>query len=158
MLYLLLSKTKIRIPNISLKWAILGIFIIGLVYSFSIGGHIGFRSWTLTPLIDFENERLLLYFMTFLLGVLCFQQNMFAEKPKSKTLYNIVEYNSWIPVTLHIFARIWPFFYPEGFRDHAALSVYLAPQFLPFTALSDVRDDSFHSGFISIRLEKSGVR
>jgi len=114
MLYLFLSKSNIKVPSISLKWAVTATFLIGLVYSFFIGGLLGFRSWTLTPLIDFENERLLLYFMTFLLGALCYQQNVFAELPKSKKLYNIANYTSWIPITLHIFARIWPFFYPEG--------------------------------------------
>jgi len=113
MLYLLLSKMNIKVSNISLKWAVLGTFLIGLVYSFTIGGLLGFRSWTLTPFIDFENERLLLYFMTFLLGVLCYQQNIFAEKPNSKLLYNIVNGIAWLPVTGHIFARLWPFFSPN---------------------------------------------
>ncbi len=113
--YLLLSKAKINIPNISLKGAVVGAFIIGFVYSFSIGGMLGFRSWTLTPLIDFENERLLVYFMTFLLGSLCFRQKVFAEKPQSKTLYTVVNSIAWIPITVHIFARLFPFFYPEGF-------------------------------------------
>ncbi len=115
MLYLLFTKANIRIPNISLKGAVLGIFVIGFVYSFSIGGMLGFRSWTLTPLIDFENERLLLYFMAFLLGSLCFRQTVFAEKPQSKTLYTVVNSVAWIPVTTHIFARLIPFFVPEGF-------------------------------------------
>lgn len=113
MLYLLLSKLKVNVANISLKWAVVGIFVIGLVYSFGIGGLLGFRSWTLTPLIDFENERLLLYFMVFLLGSLFYQQNVFAEKPKSKTLYTIANSVAWLPVTGHIFARLWPFFYPN---------------------------------------------
>ena len=113
MLYLLLSKMNIKVSNISLKWAVVGTFVIGLVYSFGIGGLLGFRSWTLTPLIDFENERLLLYFMVFLLGVLCYRQNLFAEKPKSKTLYTIANSVAWLPVTGHIFARLWPFFYPN---------------------------------------------
>jgi fucose 4-O-acetylase-like acetyltransferase len=115
LIYLLLSKANIRIPNISLQGAVLGAFIIGFVYSFSIGGLLGFRSWTLTPLIDFENERLLLYFMAFLLGALYFRQNVFAEKPQSKKLYTVVNSIAWIPVTIHIFARVYPFFYPEGF-------------------------------------------
>jgi fucose 4-O-acetylase-like acetyltransferase len=115
LIYLLLSKANIRIPNISPQGAVLGAFIIGFVYSFSIGGLLGFRSWTLTPLIDFENERLLLYFMAFLLGALYFRQNVFAEKPQSKKLYTVVNSIAWIPVTIHIFARVYPFFYPEGF-------------------------------------------
>ena len=114
-LYLLLSKADISIPNISLKGAVLAIFLIGFAYSFVIGGILGFRSWTLTPLIDFENERLLVYFLTFLLGALCFRQNVFAEKPQSKTLYTVVNSIAWIPVTMHIFARLFPLFYPEGF-------------------------------------------
>jgi fucose 4-O-acetylase-like acetyltransferase len=115
MLYLLLSKANLRIPNISLKGAVLGTLLIGFVYSFSIGGILGFRSWTLTPLIDFENERLLVYFMAFLLGSLCFRQNAFAEKPRSKTLYTVVNSITWIPITVHILARLYPIFYPEGF-------------------------------------------
>jgi len=114
-LFLLLSKANIKLPNLSLKGAVLGAFLIGLVYSFSIGVVLGFRSWTLTPLIDFENERLFLYFMAFLLGVLSFRQNLFASKPQSKTLYIIVSSIAWIPVTVHIFARLYPIFYPQGF-------------------------------------------
>ncbi len=55
MLYLLFTKLDIKLPTISLKFAIIGIFLIGLVYSFLISGILGFRSWTLTPIIDFEN-------------------------------------------------------------------------------------------------------
>jgi fucose 4-O-acetylase-like acetyltransferase len=115
LLYLLLSKAKIRIPNISLKGAVLGIFVIGFVYSFVIGGLLGFRSWTLTPVIDFENERLLVYFMMFLLGVLGFRRDLFTQKPQSKTLYTIVSSIAWIPVTVHILARLYPILYPESF-------------------------------------------
>jgi fucose 4-O-acetylase-like acetyltransferase len=113
--YLLLSKLKLKVSNISLKWAVAGTFVIGLAYSMISGGVLGFRSWTLTPVIDFENERLLLYFMMFLLGALCFRKNVFAEKPKSKTLYVVANSTAWIPVTVHIFARLFPLFYPEGF-------------------------------------------
>ncbi|MBC8504528.1 MAG: acyltransferase [Anaerolineales bacterium] len=115
LLYLIISKAKIKIPNISLTWAVVGAALIGLVYSFLIGGVLGFRSWTLTPIIDFENERLLLYFMTYLLGALCYRQNVFAEIPKGKTLYTVANSIAWLPMTGHIFARLWPFFYPEGF-------------------------------------------
>jgi fucose 4-O-acetylase-like acetyltransferase len=115
LLYLLLSKANIRLPSISLKVVVLSALVIGFVYSFVVGGILGFREWTLTPLIDFENERLLPYFLSFLLGALYFQRNVFAEKPTSKTLYIIVNATSWIPITGHIFARLLPFFSPEGF-------------------------------------------
>jgi hypothetical protein len=112
---LLLAKAKIQVPNISLKVAVFGATVVGFVYSFLIGGILGFRSWTLTPLIDFENERLLAYFMAFALGVLSYRKNIFAQLPKSKTLYNVANSVAWIPVTGHIFVRLWPFFIPEGF-------------------------------------------
>jgi peptidoglycan/LPS O-acetylase OafA/YrhL len=114
-LYLLLSKANIRIPNISLKGAVLGTVFIGFVYSVSIGSVLGFRSWTLTPLIDFENERLLVYFLAFLLGALCYRRNVFAEKPKSQTLHIVASSIAWIPITVHIFARLIPFMVPEGY-------------------------------------------
>lgn len=115
-IYLGLAKANIQFSNLSLKGAVVGITLVGFVYSFSIGGLLGFRSWTLTPLLDFENERLLLYFMVFLLGVLSFQQKIFAEKPQKKTFYVVISSIAWIPVTLHIFARLYPFFFPDGFE------------------------------------------
>jgi fucose 4-O-acetylase-like acetyltransferase len=114
-LYLLFSKANIRIPNISLKGAVFGTFLIGFVYSVSIGGIFGFRNWTLSPLIDFENERLPVYFMIFLLGSLCFRQKVFVSKPKSKKLYIVVSATAWIPITINIFFLIIPLFAPAGF-------------------------------------------
>ncbi len=115
LVYALLSKTHLKLPNISPKLAVLTAVLVGFAYSFGIGGVVGFRSWTLTPLIDFENERLLVYFLSFLLGALFYKQAVFAEKPKGKRLYNIVNGIAWIPVTAHIFVRLIPFFSAEGF-------------------------------------------
>jgi len=105
-LYVLLSKANVKLPHISLKTAVIGIFFIGVVYSLSIGGIFGFRNWTHSLLIDFENEKLLVYFMVFLLGVLCFRQQVFTQKPQNKTLYTVVSSIAWIPITIHIAARI----------------------------------------------------
>jgi peptidoglycan/LPS O-acetylase OafA/YrhL len=116
LLFLGLSKFNVKLPKISMAWAIVGATVIGLVTSFFIGSWLGFRSWTLTPLLDFENERVLMYFMAFLLGVMAYTQNVFADQPKSKTAYIIASSIAWIPVTGHIFARIYPFFFPQGFE------------------------------------------
>jgi hypothetical protein len=58
-------------------------------------------------LIDFENEKLLVYFMIFLLGALCFRQKVFEGKPKSKTMYTVISSIAWIPITVHIFSRVF---------------------------------------------------
>lgn len=113
LIYLLLEKVNLRFEKISLKWAAAGSVVIGIVWAYFVGGVAGFRSWTLTPVIDFENERVLFYLMSFILGVICFSKNVFAELPKSKLLYNIANGVSWLPVTGHIFARLWPFFTPN---------------------------------------------
>jgi len=114
-LYAFLSKTKIKLVNIPLKVAIPTGLTLGFISSFALGIWLGFRSWTLSPVIDFENERLLMYFMTYLLGAIIFEKKIFEQKPKGKLLYNVINGIAWIPVTLHIFARIYPFIYPEGF-------------------------------------------
>jgi fucose 4-O-acetylase-like acetyltransferase len=112
--YVLLSKTNLKIPKVSRSIAIFTAIIVAFIYSFSIGYVVGFRSWTLTALIDFENERLLIYLLTFLLGALFYKQGFFAKKPQGKRLYNTVNAIAWVPVTAHIFARLIPFF-SEGF-------------------------------------------
>jgi len=113
-LYLLFSKLKVRIPNISLKGAVLGSFIVGFIYSVSMDVF-SFQGWTLTPLIDFQNERVLIYFMVFLLGALSFNLKVFALKPKSKKLYTIVNSTSWLPITAYIFFYLFPWFSPGNF-------------------------------------------
>ena len=114
-LYLLLQKANIGLPNISGKGAVIATFLVSFVYSVGIGWVVDFRSWTHSALLDFENERVLMYFMVFLLGAFFFQQNAFAEKPKSKLVYNVVNGVAWIPVTGHIFVRLYPLFFPAGF-------------------------------------------
>lgn len=74
----------------------------------------GYRTWTKTPFIDFENERLLPYFLIFMLGALCFRQKTFKEKPKSKTLYTVVNSIAWIPIMVHQFARMIPYIISGG--------------------------------------------
>jgi peptidoglycan/LPS O-acetylase OafA/YrhL len=106
-LYVLLSKTNIKIPNISLKTAVIGTLVVGFLYSAGIGMVVGFRHWTKTPLIDFETEKLLPYFLLFLLGALCFRNKVFEVKPKKQTMYIVASSIAWIPITVHIFSRVF---------------------------------------------------
>jgi fucose 4-O-acetylase-like acetyltransferase len=112
-LYWLLSKLNINWEKISFAWMLVGGLVVSFVYTYFIGEWLGFRSWTLTPIIDFENERLLLYFLSFVLGVMSFSKNVFTDKSKRKVLYIVASSVAWLPVTAHIFARLWPFFYPN---------------------------------------------
>jgi hypothetical protein len=116
LLYVGLSRLNLNLSRIPMKWAVAAVAVIGLAWSYFSGGLLGFRSWTLTPLIDFENERVLTYLLTFMLGVLAYRRDLFAKLPEKKTLYIVASSIAWIPVTGHIFARLIPFFSPEGFE------------------------------------------
>ncbi len=100
-LYLFLSRLNINISKITLKGAIGGFFLVGFIYSFCMDIFNG-QGWTKTIFIDFQNERLLIYFLIFLLGSLCFKLKTFESKRKSKKLYIILISTVWVPVALYI--------------------------------------------------------
>lgn len=112
LIYLGVEKSGIKFPKISLPWMGGISFALSLGFSYLIGMSLGFRSWTLTPLLDFENERLLAHFLFYIAGTMSYRQNIFAESPKSKTLYIVASATAWLPVTGHIFVRLWPFLAP----------------------------------------------
>lgn len=101
LLYLLLSKATNSAPRISLKGAVLVAFFVGFAYSVTMD-IAGFRGWTHTSILDFQNERLLIYLMAFLLGALCFRQKVFDAQPKSRKLYVFVNATNWVPITSYI--------------------------------------------------------
>ena len=114
LLYMLLSRVNCLPEKISLKLAVAAMLFIGFANSFSMD-MLKVRGWTKTVLIDFQNERLLIYFMTFLLGSLCYRKDVFASKPKSKKLYIVANSTAWIPVNIYIFFLLVPFFKPGSF-------------------------------------------
>lgn len=101
LLYVILSKATPRWMKIGLKAAVAAVFVIGFVYSFcmSIFNTYG---WTKTVLLDFQNERLLIYFLTFLLGALCWKLKMFEKPPTSRMLYYLLCGTIWIPMNVYI--------------------------------------------------------
>ena len=101
-LYLLLSKVKIKLPDITLKQAIGAIFLIGFIYSICMD-IFNFQGWTKTILLDFQNERLLIYFVMFLFGSLCYKLKTFESKPKNRKFYIIILCTAWIPIILYRF-------------------------------------------------------
>jgi ABC-type uncharacterized transport system permease subunit len=90
---------NIKLPKITLKGAVGAVFLIGFIYSFCMDIFKG-QGWTKTILIDFQNERLLIYFMIFLLGSLCHKLKIFESKWKSKKLYFTILCTAWIPIIL----------------------------------------------------------
>lgn len=106
-LYLLFSRARLGIPGMSLRSAVAGTFLVGWIYSSGMD-LLGLRGWTLTPLLDFQRERILIYWLYFLLGVLCFRLRVFDQPPASRKLYKIVNGVSWIPITVYLVFLIVP--------------------------------------------------
>ncbi len=113
-LYLFFSRVNINISNITLKRAIWAIFLIGFIYNFCMDIFKG-QGWTKTILIDFQNERLLIYFMIFLLGSLCYKLKTFESKWKNKKLYIIISCTAWIPINLYLFLLIYSLINPGNY-------------------------------------------
>ena len=85
-LYLALAKINILSFKISLKMGVVLTFILGLVYSMIIS-EAGLRGWFNSPLLHFQRERLLIYFMAFLLGSLCYKLKVFESSKKNIRYY-----------------------------------------------------------------------
>ncbi len=114
MFFLLLSKGPFTFPNVSLKTALVSTFLIGFAYSVGID-MFGLRGWTKIVVLDFQNERLLIYLMAFLIGALCFRNNVFVAKPKRTWLYHIVNAIAWIPITGYIVFLLYPWLHPGSY-------------------------------------------
>lgn len=104
-LYIPIHKFRL---NMSFKKAVILVFLSGYLYSvlISLSGAIG---WTKTFLLEFQNERLLIYFLFFFLGAIAYNNNIFETGTKNKTLYYIINGISWIPINIYVFFLIFLF-------------------------------------------------
>jgi fucose 4-O-acetylase-like acetyltransferase len=100
-LYLVLSKGNPIRLNLSLKGAVLTIFLTGFIYSFCMS-IFKYYGWTKTVLLDFQNDKILIYFMLFLLGSLCHKSGVFNTAPGGKKLYYFLCATIWIPMNVYI--------------------------------------------------------
>lgn len=102
-IYLVLSKTKALNLNIGLKTAVSLIVVIATIYGVAIA-EFGLTGWYDTALLHFQRERLLVYFLAFLLGSLCFKLKVFESDKKNKRLYLYV--NIVLTLVLGIFTVV----------------------------------------------------
>jgi len=113
-LYLVLSRAEIKLPSITLKGAIWVAVLIGFACSFCMDVF-GLQGWTKTILLDFQNERILIYFLVFLLGALSHKLKIFESGWKSKKLYVSLACTAWIPVNLYLFLVIYSLISPGNY-------------------------------------------
>lgn len=123
-LYVLLASLKIKLPNINLKGAVGIVFVLGFVYSFLMD-VLNLEGWTKTALLDFQNERLLIYWMIFLLGSLCCRLRIFEFEAKSNTFFLTILGTVWIPLVLYYILYRNSFLKPGSFVFSAAIDTVL---------------------------------
>lgn len=79
-LYVVLAKLKLLSFDLSMRTGVLLTFVVGLGYGMLIS-TLKLSGWSLTALLDFQRERLLTYFLVFLLGSLSYKHQVFQTRP-----------------------------------------------------------------------------
>jgi len=103
MAYLGLSKANLLSFKISLKTGVILTLVFGLGYSMLIS-NMNLTGWFNSPLLHFQRERLLVYFMFFLLGSLCNKLKVFDSSTRNKKFY--VLSNVVMTVSIGIFTVV----------------------------------------------------
>ncbi len=103
MVYLAFTKINWLSLNISIKTAVIFTFGLGVITSVLISFN-GLTGWTDTIILHFQNERLLVYFMAFLLGSLCNKLKVFDSTLKNMKLY--IWSNVVLTISLGIFTVV----------------------------------------------------
>jgi fucose 4-O-acetylase-like acetyltransferase len=85
-LYLLLTKSNFIDRKITIKAGVILTLTIGLIYSMSIS-NLNLTGWYHSAIFHFQRERLLIYFMVFLLGALSYKHRVFDSNTKNKRFY-----------------------------------------------------------------------
>jgi len=101
--YMILARTNVLSIKISLRTGVILTFIFGLIYSALIS-YSGQSGWFHSPLLHFQKERLLVYFMVFLLGSLSYKLEVFNSDKKNKKLYIIS--NVVLTLSLGVFTAV----------------------------------------------------
>ena len=86
LLYLFISRIDSPFTKISVKAGVIVTLIIGLIYSISISG-LSLTGWYHSAIFHFQRERLLIYFMVFIVGSLCYEHQVFDTNFKNKKFY-----------------------------------------------------------------------
>jgi peptidoglycan/LPS O-acetylase OafA/YrhL len=103
LLFLALSKIDFSNLKISIRIGVIITAILGVIYGLFISSA-GLSGWYHSWIFHFQRERLLIYFMIFLLGALCYRHKVFENTSKNRKRYIIV--NVVLMMTLGVFTAV----------------------------------------------------
>jgi fucose 4-O-acetylase-like acetyltransferase len=110
-LYLLIDKIKLNKTDFNLKTAVTLVFLTAVLNSVFFD-TLSLHGWTKTIFIDFQNERLLIYFIIFLLGSHCYRLKLFETRASGKKLYILLNSTVWLPTILYLVFLFYPLINP----------------------------------------------
>jgi peptidoglycan/LPS O-acetylase OafA/YrhL len=102
-MYLAMAKFKLLKLKISMKTGIILTFVLGLTYNMVIS-MLGLTGWYHSWVFDFQRERLLVYFLVFLLGSLANKHRVFESQNKNKRMF--ITANVVLSISLGIFTAV----------------------------------------------------
>ncbi|NNE29842.1 MAG: acyltransferase [Saprospiraceae bacterium] len=82
LIYIAGSRINFKIKPPSLLLGALLLLVVGVVFSMIVS-NAGLSGWHHSAVFHFQRERLLIYFMTFLLGALCYEKKVFDTTAKN---------------------------------------------------------------------------
>ena len=123
-LYVLLGKLNLPTEKLTLNLGVAAVFVLAFSYSV-VASFVGWIGWTKTPLVDFQNERLLPYFLVFLLGSLCYRRKIFDTDERNMKLYIAVNATVWIPINIYVIVLLNFIFHPGEFFVSEGVDVLL---------------------------------
>lgn len=123
-LYALLWQTRVPLDRIPIGPAVVGVFVLSLGYSTAVS-LLGWSGWTKTLLVDFQNEKIVPYFLVFLLGIVGRHRRIFESPKRPLALYITVCATAWIPLNLYTIMLLRFLFAPGNYLVSPVVDVLL---------------------------------
>ena len=120
--YLIFS--KIDTKKIKLGKSIFSALILGLIFSFLMD-YFNLHGWTKSIILDFQNERLFIYFLVFLVGAQSYKLNTFESSIRNKKIEMISYSIGWIPVTVYIAGVIYNLVNPDDYLFSKSMDILI---------------------------------
>jgi fucose 4-O-acetylase-like acetyltransferase len=104
-LYVLFHRVGLPLRKIPLGWALTGAVILSTGCGYLLGA-LGLEGWTKTWFFDVQNERLLPYLFSFLIGALAYKRGLFDTTKRNLKLYIGVSATAWLPINVYVFVLL----------------------------------------------------
>ena len=97
--------------------------ILGLIFSFFMD-YFDLHGWTKSIILDFQNERIVIYFLAFLVGAQCYKLKTF-ELSFRKKMETVIQSLGWIPINIYIGGVIYSLISPNDYLISKSMDILI---------------------------------